>query len=243
VASSRGRLLAFIDDDCAAHPQWLREMKTQLALNRGAAVGGRVVNMLTSNRYARASQCLQDYVYRWYHDERRGELRFFTTNNLAVSRNDFDGIGSFDESFPFASEDREWCDRALFHDFGLVYAPAAVVYHANTLGFGSFLTQHYRYGKGAARFHAVRATRRSNKVRLEPVAFYRGMLSAPFDAGEPEPAIAALLLVASQTASFMGFARELAGAGRSSVPTEGAARRARNSHPAAPPKPGVVSGS
>ena len=39
VALSRGKLLAFIDDDCAAHPQWLREMKTQLALNRGAAVG------------------------------------------------------------------------------------------------------------------------------------------------------------------------------------------------------------
>jgi GT2 family glycosyltransferase len=208
VRQARGKLLAFIDDDCTAHPRWLDELSARLQANPGAAVGGRVVNALALNPYARASQCLQDYVYKWYHQERRGELSFFTTNNLGIARSDFDVAGPFDESFPFASEDREWCDRALYRGLRLVYAPEVIVEHSHHLGLGSFFVQHYRYGKGAARFHAVRATRRSNPVRLEPLEFYRGMFSAPFHAREPSPAFGMILLFVSQTASFMGFARE-----------------------------------
>jgi len=210
VAASRGENLAFIDDDCTADAGWLTAMEARLAANPDDVIGGTVSNSLTENVYARASQGLQDFLYAWYHTERRGTLRFFTTNNLAVSRSTFTGTGGFDASFPFASEDRDWCDRALLGGHELIHAPEAVVRHSHDLTFSSFLKQHYRYGQGAFRFHRARARRRAERLRLEPVNFYLGMLRAPSRSNSPRPIRESALTVASQAASFVGFARELA---------------------------------
>jgi GT2 family glycosyltransferase len=202
--------LAFIDDDCTAAPDWLTVLSDTLTSCPGSPVGGRVVNALESNPYSRASQGLQDFLYRWYHEDRRGEFPFFTTNNLAVSRGDFDAIGAFDASFPFASEDRDWCDRATYAGRDLCYAPEAIVHHWHELNLSQFLQQHYRYGRGAVRFHSRRAIRRGKRISLEHVDFYRGMFTAPFAAGRAAPLSEALLLLASQSASFAGFITELA---------------------------------
>jgi GT2 family glycosyltransferase len=206
VRASTGRRLAFIDDDCAAEPAWLSALSDSLDAEPDSVVGGKVVNALTGNRYSRASQNLQRFLYSWYHEERRGSLRFFTSNNLATARSTFDRIGGFDESFPFASEDREWCDRALSEGRELVYAPHAVVQHSHDLTLGSFLQQHFRYGQGARRFHAVRAARGGGPIHVEPPRFYGGMFAAPFGTGEPAPLIQAALLLASQSALAVGFA-------------------------------------
>lgn len=210
IEKSRFEFLAFTDDDCTADPAWLECLARRLLESRGSVVGGKVLNGLRENRYARASQGLQDFLYQWYHEERRGGLPFFTTNNLAVARRDMDEIGGFDSSFPFASEDRDWCDRAMLAGRDLVYASGAVVHHWHGMNLRTFLAQHFRYGQGAVRFHETRAGRRGVRVRLESLGFYTGMLASPFAAGSPAPAIDALLLMASQSASFAGFASEMA---------------------------------
>ena len=210
VASSRFENLAFIDDDCTAHPSWLRVLSSHLAGSPMSPVGGRVVNGLESNRYSRASQALQDFLYAWYHEDRRGELSFFTTNNLAVSRSEFDRVGEFDATFPFASEDRDWCDRAMLHGDELRYAPDAIVYHWHDLSLPRFIQQHFRYGRGAVLFHSRRASRRGTRIQLEQPGFYRGMLTAPFSRRREAPLSEALLMLASQSASFAGFAAEMA---------------------------------
>lgn len=204
VAASDGDMIAFTDDDCAVDPQWLRRLDARLSGKRDTLVGGRVTNALTSNRYSSASQGLQDFLYRWYHEERGGELRFFTTNNLALSRSDFDSLGGFDETFTFASEDRDLSDRAIAAGLSLVYAPDAVVHHAHELGLQQFLRQHYQYGKGAAQFRSRRRARRRARVRLEPPEFYYEMLVSPFKAGSSEPVVGSLLLLASQSALLAG---------------------------------------
>lgn len=210
VALSRFEFLAFIDDDCTADPSWLRTVSRHLSEFPMSPVGGRVVNGLESNRYSRASQGLQDFLYSWYHEDRRGSLSFFTTNNLAVSRAGFDSIGEFDSTFPFASEDRDWCDRAIQRGTDLRYAPDAIVYHWHELSLSRFLHQHFRYGRGAVLFHSRRASRRGTSIRLEPLDFYRGMFAAPFSRGRAAPFSEALLLLASQSASLAGFAAEMA---------------------------------
>lgn len=219
VAASTGQLIAFTDDDCRADGEWLRNLASRLDGAENALVGGRVVNELGANRYSRASQELQDFLYRWYHEERGGDLRFFTTNNLALTRASFDRLSGFDETFTFASEDRDLSDRALTSGLDLVYAPEAIVHHAHDLRFTDFLRQHYRYGEGAAHFHNRRRERRGDRVRLEPPAFYAGMLASPFFSGSPEPVIGSLLLLASQSAllagAVMGAAARALGASRS----------------------------
>ena len=206
VAQSHGDVLAFIDDDCIAHPGWVRALVARLALHAEAAVGGQVINALIDNRYARASHHLIAFLYRYYHEQGRGTLPFFTTNNLGVSRNTFSRVGGFDPTYPFASEDRDWSDRLRYMGGALIYAPDAVVEHAHHLDLGSFLRQHFRYGEGARRFHQSRAKRRGTGVRLEQGGFYSGMLRAPFEAPDPESLRVAALLVASQVAGALGWA-------------------------------------
>ena len=211
VACARGDILAFVDDDCVADPGWIGAMVTRLTVHTDAAVGGRVVNALLDNRYARASQLLVTHLYRYYHEEARGHLPFLTTNNLAVRAETFARVGPFDASYRFASEDRDWSDRCLLASRPLVYAPEAVVHHAHPLTFASFFQQHFRYGEGARRFHRRRADRRGTRVRLESAAFYTGMVRAPFEAEDPEALRVAMLIIASQAAGAVGWAASVTG--------------------------------
>ena len=206
VAASRGDVMAFTDDDCAAEPGWLRAMVRRLQQNAEAVIGGRVVNALPDNRYSRASHHLISFLYHYYHEEQRGALPFFTTNNLAVRADVFARVGAFDAAFPFASEDRDWSDRCLHAGVPLVYAREAVVHHAHALRFGSFLHQHFRYGEGARRFHRSRAQRRGISVQLERSAFYADMLRAPFTAADPEALRVSALLAVSQAVGAIGWA-------------------------------------
>ena len=213
VAHSSREKLAFTDDDCTVDPHWLTALDSRLSAKAHSMVGGRVINALTENPYSTASQSLQDFLYHWYHEQGRGQLPFFTTNNLAMFRSDFERIGGFDVSFTFASEDRDISDRGAHSGLDLVYAPEAIVRHAHELDLREFVTQHFRYGQGAARFHAARALRRQDRVRLEPAAFYLGMMSSPVSGGaRPLPALALVLI--SQWASLLGFAHARARGGR-----------------------------
>ena len=206
AAAANGDVLAFIDDDCTADPGWLDALTRTLASNPDAAVGGRVVNALPDNPFSQANHTLLDFLYQYYHVERRGLLPFFTTNNLAVRAEVFRSLGGFDASFPFASEDRDWSDRCRHAGHPLVYAPGAIVHHAPSLDFPGFVRQHLRYGEGAWRFHRARARRHRRRVGLESPRFYGGMLAAPFTRGEPAPLRQSLLLLLSQAASAVGFA-------------------------------------
>lgn len=198
--------LAFIDDDCVADPDWLNELMRTLNRDPDSLVGGRVKNGLAQNPYARASQTLLTFLYRYYHQERRGRFAFFTTNNLAARKEIFTSLGGFDESFEFASEDREWSERCRQHGLTLVYAQNAVVHHESDVNLRGFLRQHFRYGKGAWAFHRARAHRGGDAsgFEVEGADFYLRMLFAPFVSGDPSPISQSLLLFSSQAAGALG---------------------------------------
>lgn len=199
--------LAFIDDDCVAAEDWLSELTRTLTRDPGSVVGGRVNNGLRHNPYARASQTLLTFLYRYYHQERRGRFAFFTTNNLAVRKELFDRLGGFDESFEFASEDREWSDRCRQLGHPLVYVQDAVVDHESDLDLRGFLRQHFRYGKGAWSFHRARAERHEGDARfeIEGADFYLRMLFSPFASGDTSPVSQSLLLFSSQAVGALGY--------------------------------------
>ena len=157
AVNARGRFLVFTDDDCRPAPSWLHALEARFAETPDSLVGGRVINALLDNRYATASQVLIDYLYSYYNADFEAAT-FFASNNMAVPAADFAALGGFDSSFPLPpAEDREFCDRWLRSRRRMRYTPGAVVYHAHALGFRTFWRQHFKYGRGAARFHSVRA--------------------------------------------------------------------------------------
>lgn len=165
AAAADGTLLAFTDDDCRPDPGWLRSLAG--AAQPGTAVGGRTVNALSANPFAAASQYIQDLVYSHYNRD-AAAARFFASNNLAVPAADFRAVGGFDATgFPFAAEDRDFCDRWRASGRALRYCPDAVVGHAHDLRLTGFVAQHVAYGRGAARYQRARARRSTGRLRDE----------------------------------------------------------------------------
>ena len=164
---ARGRLLAFTDDDCMPQPSWLRMLENCAERNPGRLIGGRTINALRRNPWSTTSQVVCDMAYNFYNADPESP-RFFASNNMAIPADLFAAIGGFlGEIFRVASEDRELCDRWRHAGHALAYAPDAIVEHAHELGLRSFCEQHFRYGRGAMRYHRIRARRGSGRFRQD----------------------------------------------------------------------------
>lgn len=170
VREARGQFVAFTDDDCLPEPAWLETLVRATCEQRGALVGGTTVNGLVDQTFAATSQLILDLVYEHYNAD-PDDAYFFTSNNFLCPRDGFLAIGGFDERFRNASEDREFCDRWRIAGRPLVWSVGARVEHRHTQGLWEFLRLHYRYGRGAHRYQAARAARRSGEMR-EDIAFH-----------------------------------------------------------------------
>ena len=169
AANAKGTHLAFIDDDCFPDPNWLQVLASRFRETPDCILGGRTINLLKNNIYSTMSQLIIDVVYRHYNADPY-QSRFFATNNMALPTDRFFAIGKFNSDFT-TSEDREFCNRCLYHGFQMIYDPAAIVYHAHLLKFLTFCRQHFNYGRGAFRFHLTR-TRSGSGSSLEDIKFH-----------------------------------------------------------------------
>lgn len=200
---AKGDYLAFTDDDCLPTPNWLRILAEGLQLNPEHLVGGKTLNALSNNPYAKTSQAIIDVVYNYYHSNAK-PLRFFASNNMAVSRVAFLDLGGFNDNFRTA-EDREFGDRWLQAGYSLTYLPEAVIFHAHDLNLVSFWQQHFNYGRGAFRFYLYRIQRGLEGLKVEP-QFYRELLFYPFSYNFFITYY--IFLFIAQLANLLGFFRE-----------------------------------
>jgi GT2 family glycosyltransferase len=203
AAVARHEFLAFIDDDCAPHPDWLRKLSDVLMRNPNALVGGRSCNPLSDNLYAEASQTIIDVVYAHFNRNHHRAV-FFPSNNMAMSRKRYLEIGGFDTSFRW-SEDRDLCDRVAARGWQLVLAPDAIVDHGHVSGLIEFFKQHFGFGRGAWRFHRTCVRRGTGGFKPE-VSFYLKCFLEPFRMHTLGRAIRlAMLMVIWQVANTCGF--------------------------------------
>jgi glycosyltransferase involved in cell wall biosynthesis len=205
VAQARGRYAAFIDDDCVPAADWLNMLVETLERDPSSMAGGRVTNILVSNRYADASDRISAFVYDYYQGP--AQEPFFTTNNLAVAVDRFRELGGFTTSIPSATaEDKEFCDRWRGKGWPLVPVPGAVVNHAHNLTLYGFLRQHFNYGRGILAFRLIRRARVDGPIVPESLGFYAGLLASPLRTGG---GVRAMTLVAlAQVATAAGALRE-----------------------------------
>jgi GT2 family glycosyltransferase len=210
VQKAKGQYLAFTDDDCAPASDWLNKLTSVITDKPECAVGGKIINALSENPYATASQMIIDYVYSYYNVNHVQSL-FFTTSNLTVPAKLFHEIGGFDsKNFPFASEDRDLCDRWLEKGNKMIYQPDALVYHFHKYNFFTFCRQHFLYGQGNFQLYQQRALRNSKKAKLESQSFYIKMATYPFTQNKNLKALMTVLLICcSQIFSLTGYIRRL----------------------------------
>lgn len=208
AARAGGDYVAFTDDDCVAEAGWLRGLAARVAEAPNHAIGGRTLNALPENPYSSATQLLLDFLHEW--SVRSGSGIFFASNNLAVPAELFRARGGFDTGFPLAAgEDREFCDRWARLGGRLSYAPDAVIRHGHHLTLRRYWRQHMNYGRGALRFHRLRAQAAGGRKTGTPLSFYASLVSYPLThaTGVRRVSLSALLALA-QLATATGYWRE-----------------------------------
>jgi GT2 family glycosyltransferase len=204
-----GHILAFTDDDCVPEPDWLTELLLCHDRHPDSLVGGRTVNALGSNLFAAASQDLVSYLYEYY-EAKTGAPAFFTSNNMAVRRDMFLELGGFNTEFRLAAgEDRELSDRWLSTYGALRYTDRAIIRHYHHLNLRRFWRQHSNYGRGAYRFHELRA-QRDERHGIEPLSFYLDLMLFPLRqrCSIPRALAGAALMAISQAANAAGYYQE-----------------------------------
>jgi len=123
VAVANGEILAFIDSDCQAEPQWLAEGVK--ALSSYDFVGGRVrvlVDDLTRMTPTEAFERVFAFDFKSY-VTRKG---FAGAGNLFCPHELFQRVGGYRT---VVSEDVDWSRRARAAGYRIGYAPQAVVGH------------------------------------------------------------------------------------------------------------------
>ncbi|MCB8981796.1 MAG: glycosyltransferase [Ardenticatenaceae bacterium] len=203
---ANGRFLAFTDDDCAPHADWLYQLALCLLAHPDKMVGGRTQNALPQNWFSQTSQLLTNYLYGHYNSV-ADHARFLASNNFALAAERYRQVGGFDETLSLAAgEDREFCDRWRQHGLGMLYLPQAIVNHEHYLDVRSFWRQHFNYGRGAWLFHTIRSERTNRIIRLESLSFYLRLVSYPLLVGKGWRALRlTAMLVGTQAANAAGF--------------------------------------
>ena len=127
VQEAAGKVFAFIDADCRAHPDWLRIAQATIDASQDHTILGGDVQIWRSQSgsYTAIEAYESVFAYRFkLYIERHG---FSGTGNLVVRRSDFERVG------PFAgidiAEDMDWGRRAKEAGCNFRYVPDMIVYH------------------------------------------------------------------------------------------------------------------
>lgn len=179
---AQGEWVAFIDDDCRIAPGWFAAIDRAAKQHPQALLGGAVQNGLRGNSFAESAQVLIDSIREYTKQMRRGPADalapFFTSNNLAVSRELFWACGGFDERLPLAAaEDREFCRQWQLTGRPMEFVANALVIHEHPLNLHKLLRQQFNYGRGAMQSRRLQQNAQTGK-RPEGLGFYWHILSA-----------------------------------------------------------------
>lgn len=210
AAEASGRYLAFTDDDCRPERDWLERLLGHFAVHPHALVGGGLRTSAGSDRYARATQAIMDFVYA--EQERHKGLRVFSTSNLALPAAGFQELGGFSLTFRRAAgEDYDLCARWFSGGGEMTYAPDAVVAHDHALSLGAYWLQHFTYGRGLLQLRQ-RLRRKGISVRAGslPGSFHLRLIASPVLRTGPRGAACAALIGLAQAATAVGVLAELA---------------------------------
>jgi glycosyltransferase involved in cell wall biosynthesis len=127
VWATTGEIIAFIDADCRAHRDWLRNALQAIRSSpEGTILGGDVRIWRSRWNTLTGIEAFEDiFEYRFkFLIERHG---YCGTGNLVVRRTDYEKVGPF-AGIEFA-EDVEWGQRARAAGLTFRYIPEMVVFH------------------------------------------------------------------------------------------------------------------
>ncbi len=123
AAAATGEVLAFIDSDCIAEPEWVAEGVRALASYD--FIGGRMKVLVGDMARMTPAEAFER-VFAFDNEDYITNKSFTVSANLMCPRSLFESVGGFRTT---VSEDVEWAHRAIGLGYRLGYASRAVVGH------------------------------------------------------------------------------------------------------------------
>lgn len=123
AGAARGEILAFIDSDCVAEPQWLAEGIA--ALSRFDFAGGKVNVLISDPRRMTGVEAFEK-VFAFDNEAYVTKKGFTGSGNLFCPRAVFEKVGGFRVG---VSEDVEWSHRATANGYRLGFSAKAAIGH------------------------------------------------------------------------------------------------------------------
>lgn len=154
AASSRGRVLAFLDADCRPEPDWLE--RGVAALEEAELVAGSVLFSTPQRKSVWALVDTETFL-----DQERAVLAgSAVTANLLVRRALFEREGGFDGTLANGG-DHEFVSRCVSRGARLAYDPDVVVWHPTRATARAFIGKLWTVN----RRHGIRESRRGSRPR------------------------------------------------------------------------------
>jgi len=148
--AARHDLLAYIDSDCVASPDWLAELVPAFQDENTAAVGGMIQAYERKSMLGRYED-IRSSLFMGVRPQQvsiKGPLKYLPTANLLVRREMWQEIGGF-APLTFG-EDVDFCRRLLATKARIIYLPQGVVYHDYRTRLGAFLSIRASYASAEA---------------------------------------------------------------------------------------------
>ncbi len=218
VARSLGEVVAFLDDDACATPEWLAAMMVHFDDPAVAGVGGRVDPLWATARPHWFPGEFDWTVGASYSGmpEATAQVRNVWSNNMALRRAAFDAVGGFRDDFGKVGtasrpEDTELCLRVTSGSW--LYEPTSAVGHwvpAQRATLRYFLRRCYAEGKGKAQMAVMDGTANSTSaerwytMRVLPGAVGRGLREAA--TGDRSGALRSAAIIGGFAVAAAGFA-------------------------------------
>lgn len=131
---SSSDVLAFIDADCRAGPEWLAEAERALRQTPDVILGGEVCIAPRDPAKLTAIEAYES-IFAYRMDRYIARAGFTGTGNLVVRRDIFVKIGPFKGIA--VAEDREWGQRATAMGRQMAFVPEMIVFHPARTSFAA----------------------------------------------------------------------------------------------------------
>ena len=143
-----GSVIAYTDDDCMAHPDWLVHLGHAFEDESIAAAGGPNIPPPPRNHIERVVAAAPGAPAHVLLDDIEAE--HLPGCNLAIRKEALDKIGGFRAEFTTAGDDVDVCWRLREAGGRLVFVPGAMVWHHRRFTIQAYLKQQRGYGHAEA---------------------------------------------------------------------------------------------